>query len=423
VREFHSRLTLAAEAVSRGWTVVIGRKIRPKHSEFYSFPPSVVVAKSANAGELDSILAFRERGHIYGVMDEEGLVIGDLEYHGRYRYPANVREAVDFSLLWGDLERTALGVGPDDPKHSVTGNPRLDLWRNEAFGLYDADVRRIRAKYGDFVLVPSTFGSALVSEDELRRRVEGSYPSSQFDAVFQRYKEVAAHLGYSLEGYRETLGRLGEAGIPVVFRPHPRDDIAELRRRVGNVPNVWIVGEGPATPWILASRGFVHLNCTTALEAILLGRHVIQHRPGHTPDEWMNFGVRQAGEPINDAAHLVSRLKDILSGSSLTLQGDQTDDVRRYASLDGGRSASARIMDKIEGLAKPASVAFERRSPLYAAKQNLKALLSKANGDKFPPTSAFEVERSLKAILAGRKTQLPFRCVTVADNLFEISPA
>jgi len=431
VRELHSRLVLGAEALSRGWNVIVGTRLNEKHRLFEDLPPSIIVAKSGMATEMRKICAFQQRGHIYGVMDEEGFVTNANSRYSQIRYPESIRDQVDFSLLWGPCQTEALGTSDTDKKHFITGNPRLDLWRNCGYGLYDDQVRSLRAKYGKFLLVPSSFMACLTPDEIAERRIKRYIPDNYIETILTKRRENAPHMKFVVESYKKVLSKIGRSGYSIIFRPHPADLLPVVKDHFSDIPNLVISGVGPITPWVLASSAILHFNCTTAIEATLLGRPVAQYQPelDHNSFEILsNLGVQGIGSQFEDIQKLIAWVSAHLSSDTDNRISREFGEIEKYAFLPSDRSCSEVIMNKLETLGKPEGyIELSRPNITMIAKRSLRGLIARAKDEKivapkFPETSKSEVKFTVHKILERSNRPTDFQCRKICSNLFHLIP-
>lgn len=69
----------------------------------------------------------------------------------------------------------------------------------------------------------------------------------------------------------------------IVLRPHPSERLSTWTDALKGHNNVFVVREGSAAPWIIASAVLIHTNCTTGTEAIALDRPAICVLPTDSP--------------------------------------------------------------------------------------------------------------------------------------------
>jgi surface carbohydrate biosynthesis protein len=234
-RELLSRLVLAEEARTRGYRVVLGEKNLLRNlCWIFRAPAGIILDKCGQICRSYPLLALKRRGFRYVVLDEEGIFFAH-----RRRAP----EASDL-MLFNSEYQLRLSQLPA-PRSDVVGNPRL---HPKALLPYLADeVRAIREKYREFVLICSSFDPRMTSS-------YGFAAEAELDA---RYRER----------FYEIIERLA-GRVPIVYRPHPSDG-DEFARRVAQL--VPVERRFTILPWITASRLVVNAKCTSSFEAVRLG--------------------------------------------------------------------------------------------------------------------------------------------------------
>ena len=110
----------------------------------------------------------------------------------------------------------------------------------------------------------STRGSA-----EAPRTKRSQWLQQDFTEVFARTFIADARRAY--EGILNTTEQLARdfPDVKFVLRPHPFEDATAYLRLRG--PNLSVRQEGSALEWIALCRLLIHQNCSTALEAIMMG--------------------------------------------------------------------------------------------------------------------------------------------------------
>ena len=63
----------------------------------------------------------------------------------------------------------------------------------------------------------------------------------------------------------------------IIIRPHPSESHDPWQRLAAELPNVSVIYEGNVAEWLLAANLLIHNNCTTGVEAYLLGRAAIAY--------------------------------------------------------------------------------------------------------------------------------------------------
>jgi surface carbohydrate biosynthesis protein len=174
-------------------------------------------------------------------------------------YPGT-EEFIDKYLCVGPKTyRAALIRFSDTPeKVSLTGWPRVDIWRKLGFSIYKEEIELIRKKHGSYLLFVSDFG---LNEDE-NIYIEGLKCVSPTDLNFQK----------TLKSIRQW--DLNPEIPKIVIRPHITEDKRLWKKVLGEASKTEIHKEFNVTPWVLASAGIIHRGSTVALEAKLAGKDV-----------------------------------------------------------------------------------------------------------------------------------------------------
>jgi surface carbohydrate biosynthesis protein len=234
-RELLSRLVLAEEARNRGYRVVLGEKNLLRNlCWMFRAPAGIILDKCGQICRSYPMLALKRRGFRYVVLDEEGIFFAH-----RRRAP----EASDLMLFNSEYQRRLSQLPA--PASDVVGNPRL---HPKALLPYLADeVRTIREKYGEFVLICSSFDPRMTS----------SYAFPEEAELDARYRQH----------FYELIERLAPR-VKLVYRPHPSDGDEFAARVAALVP---VERRFTILPWIAASRLVVNAKCTSSFEAVQLG--------------------------------------------------------------------------------------------------------------------------------------------------------
>lgn len=234
-RELLSRLVLAEEARRRGYRVVLGEKNLLRNlCWLFRAPQGIILDKCGQIAHSRPIRALKRRGFRYVVLDEEGIFFSHAE-----RAPGQ-----DDILLFNSEYQRRLSQRLTSPT-DVVGNPRLHP--RHLLPYLDEESAWIRAKYGEFVLICSSFDPQMLSSYALPEE-------AQLDARFR-------------EHFYEIIKRLAPR-MPLVYRPHPSDGEGFAHRVATLVP---VERRFPIAPWIAASKLVVNAKCTSSFDAARLG--------------------------------------------------------------------------------------------------------------------------------------------------------
>jgi surface carbohydrate biosynthesis protein len=182
-----------------------------------------------------------------------------------------------FHLAWGvRFDRILRSRGVPSGLIFRTGSPRLDFLRPD-MRHFSPGRETLSVLYGldpakRWVLVVGNFSLVSVSERFVREKVR------------QGRKEYPAAVERARWLYRRTLDwmqRLAEESldIEVIYRPHPAERLTpELVERVGRVPRLKLIAEGPIGDWILQAGSVFVWSSTSSVDALAADRPVFALR-------------------------------------------------------------------------------------------------------------------------------------------------
>ena len=288
-RELDSRLLLAAIAASHGFEVVLGQKwLIERNIEHMT--PGVYLSKTLTVRDAKMLKRAKEAGYITTAIDEEipGLVVHDRKFWWVSR---DAVDATDLIFLPGTYNSSAFAAcfGLEGGRVRRAANPRWDLLRKELRPVFAQEVADLRQRYGDFILVNSNLGATNSKKGDAKQMIQGLIDQGKVDAndteLLRDLDDIVAMEGTN----RAALIALLPAMVRrfpnqrIILRPHPSEVVENWRAWLSGCPQVEIVREGAAVPWILASHVLVHTNCTTGVEAIALDKPSICLVPTESP--------------------------------------------------------------------------------------------------------------------------------------------
>lgn len=228
----------------------------------------LVLVNYVRANNLDHVMAYRCEGIRVGVLDTEGVGGKTPAEFASMVAASGGAAAVDLYCVWGVAQQQALvevGVVPED-RVQVTGCPRYDYcappWKNalplpaEAPGyvLFNTNFPIINPRFSDG------------ADDEMTNAVKAGF-SREFAESYVRDARVA-HAGV-LALMETILTRW--PGQRFILRPHPFES-HECYRPLERHANFALRQEGTSVEWLNQARALLHLNCSTAVEAAMLGK-------------------------------------------------------------------------------------------------------------------------------------------------------
>lgn len=305
-REIDFKLVLASLLSDKSNCIYIGQhdflmKLVPKLQNGLYIGKNIFHKRAdIEHGERYTLLKSKNINVIY--LHEEGAVFKGNDENWKKvlssQYNLNFFDDQDVVCDWGDFQKEYDESRSGNLKIEVTGHPRFDLYKEKWNGYFEAEVADLKKKHGKFILVNgnySTYNHGLglayifsersgYDPDNITARLDRidfiKYTGNQCLSIVQLTHQLAVE-------YPDK---------EIVFRPHPSENQSFYETVFKGVKNIKVKHEGSVNAWILASEAIIHDGCTTALEASLAGKPVINFKPVSSKknDIWLpnQLGVR-----------------------------------------------------------------------------------------------------------------------------------
>lgn len=435
-REFDGKALLSFVAAERGWGAILGKNVRRKDY----VRPGLFLENSISPGRLPDIKESLKFGHKVCAWCEEGLVYLYPEEYGRRRVEHDSYDLLSHYFAWGKNQAhdMANDLGCDREKIVVTGNPRFDLLRPDLRAIFSERVKEIRAKYGSFILMNTRFAryNSLIGSDAIisRMRKRGKLRTEEHEAEAKGYVEFQRATFHEFVQAAKTLSQQHKEH-KIVIRPHPSESHVPWLELAANTENIEVVYDGNVAEWILASDICIHNNCTTGVEAYMLGAMPVSYRPVRDKrfDTYLPSALSMEAFTLNDLCDLVSRsLKDSkLTPSPDVLKMKET--ARRFIGNIEGPLACDRIMDVLDGLEIAQEPVFKedarlddvvsatrkRLRPIKDAFRDTEALRKRQYGhQKFPGVNLTEAQALLRSAQSATSRFGNVKIRQLEDNVF-----
>jgi surface carbohydrate biosynthesis protein len=358
VRELDAKLLLACVAVERGLSCILGSRTEVDYC-VGRFAPSIYFSKSMTRKSRVLFRILHHLGSEIVVQDEECMAYNSAEHYHACRLSPETLPRVATLFAWG---RDSADLLRSYPSYSGTaihtvGSPRVDLLRPELREFFEDDVRRIRERFGKFVLINSNFAMVNGFFDSFNVLKTPSSPGAEpklgasgFGTTREFSKGYAAHRTALFEAFKGLLPRLGEAfpDYTFILRPHPSERREPWIDAARPLPNVHVVHEGNVIPWLLAADALIHNGCTTAVEAAVAGTPVVSFQPAKA-DPYDADLPNRLGRQATSVDELCEILRGVLNGEfeGVPVPGASRLLEEHLAALDGPL-ASDRILDVLE---------------------------------------------------------------------------
>lgn len=311
--------------------------------DVYAIDADFVLLNYVRSNNKQHLMNYLMDGRGVGVLDTEGAGGKNADEFAQLVNQAGAAHLVDLYFTWGPSQKQALvnqKVVAAEKVH-VSGCPRYDFcalpWRHSL---------EKPAIEGSYVLVNTNFPIVNPRFSEGSGAELKAMLAAGFDEVFanQYIKDAKqAHAGI-IDMLNQLLPALPDTQF--VLRPHPfeaSDSYASLNK----FGNFQIRQEGTSVQWLNSATALVHLNCSTAVEAVMLGK------PAISP-AWLNTTALEVPGPHSVSAHcrnivdLIGTLQDAVAhpeGYGATAVSESWPLYGIYYKIDG--KACERIASQI----------------------------------------------------------------------------
>jgi surface carbohydrate biosynthesis protein len=286
--------------------------------DVFAIGADFVLENYIRPNNVGAIRSYRKAGIGVGVLDTEGTGGKSADEFAVLVGTTGATGELDLYCVWGSGQFKAiraLGL-VDEERLRLTGCPRYDYcaqpWRRT---LASPQVD------GRFVLVNTNFPVvnprfSLGQDAERNAMLQAGFSADFASKYIQDAKRAHAGMIGLME---ELLQRFPQWRF--ILRPHPfesKDAYASLERH----PNFEVRQTGTSVEWLNACDLLVHLNCSTALEAAMLGKKSISPRWLDTPTLHVPpaSAVSECADSLDELVAAVCRSLSKTSGSDATRQ-------------------------------------------------------------------------------------------------------
>ena len=284
VRELDGKLLLALHLLNNGFEIYIGAR-NGIFRELNFLKNAIYLAKSISKENKQRYQKLKNNNNDIFVQNVEGgILYKDVSGHFTYSYPKELMHFVNGVILYGDeLKEKFLEYNTKYPEKNilVSGEPRFDLLKNNLKEYYKSTTQKLANKYGNFILVNTSFSIAnpFVGEEQLFNHMEKSDGYS-ID-VIQNLKYKNSYFKDVMNDFITALEYLSNkyADLNFVIRPHPSESLHNYLEKFKEQKNIHVTNQGNVHPWILASKGVLHYDCTTGIESVLASKPTISYVP------------------------------------------------------------------------------------------------------------------------------------------------
>jgi surface carbohydrate biosynthesis protein len=433
-REFDAKLLLSAGALSRGYSVLIGK--RPKVMRVALNTCQGLYMYKDHTGISDNLIyePLSRCGIQSVALDEEGLVYRNPEIYIKNRVQVGTAfDHIRSVFCWGKEQYDILATNFNEIQNKVliTGNPRFDLLRKPFELICSDQADFLKNKYGSFVLINTNFASFNRAKfykasvvDNLRRN--GILISEDEEAI---YNNRILYQKKLYEKYVELVFSMSILlkDIRIIVRPHPSEEITMWQRDLAGLPNVSVIQQGNVHEWILASKAVIHTGCTTGIEAFLAEKPVLRYHPVYDA-EFEPYLPNCFGESFTDTQSLISRVREICcSDVQIKRDENQMELLQKHIANITGPFAYEKILDEIDKIASEYSGdrVIKDVKISVGPKEYLKRKLNHFSC-RFEKKLSLVIGKKMTKKLTGRTQKFPGISAKIVEEklnrLFEVAP-
>ena len=241
-------------------------------------------------------------------LDEEGPIYNWDSFTRKGRLPKKIISNSNKIFLYGNYEKNFV---EQKSKFYVTGHPKYDLLKREILNkVFNKEIKYIKKKYNNFILISSSFTQDVKGGYENYLR----YLKKIYDSENKK-KHFNTFLNYQKndnENYQELINftiKLAQR-FPkkkIIFRPHPSQDVNKVKSRFpDDLKNINIIKKFQITPWIDLCNTYVHSHCTTSYEAAILKKNIITIIKNHNTEHKFNPLRFKIGNYFTNASSALS---------------------------------------------------------------------------------------------------------------------
>lgn len=333
-RDIIWRLSLARQLQCNGIASYIGRADAINFISQYLIGGVLCGRLGGTSGrsEFDRRMIARLKkldGKIFYIHDEGGAFReSDYERETKLFYPSELFSDSVFERIyfWGRKQKAVFEGQSWLSKSMVVGAPRFDAHkRSMSYAQQTGD--KVYMALQPYVLVNSRFSNVLTSGDDVGSlskrmfdiRVEGG------DRKFKTDREIVEAMysrwSSSAHDYVEFITMLVKVcldnpNVSFILRPHPAEDDSWYLNNLSLIPNVTVLKHGDVQAAIEHSQIVIGSDCTTGLEALLLGKQYINYIPFPEKGE-NNIGLSEIGSLAHDATQVSGLVTQAIAGEQL----------------------------------------------------------------------------------------------------------
>lgn len=359
-RDFEGLVLVAAHLAKSNFEVLLIPMYKQRFVAKYQ-SVDIMVINYLRPNNLETFLDFKRAGIKVAVLDTEGVGGRDFEEFAGLVSQTKMTHLIDLYMFWGLGQMNAVekrGLVRAE-KAVVTGCPRYDFFAEPWSRTIESNIIN-----NDFILFNTNFPTvnpkfSKGKGDEYKTLLSVGFTTALAKEIVDQ--NLKAYAGM------KALIKLAATSMPAqmfVLRPHPFEDIKGYDD-LTEFSNIKVIQHGSSNSWISNSKCLVHLNCSTAVEAALMGKVVLS--PG-----WLNNSAihRSLPDALSKSVGSIEEMIGILNTDensadlTSTSSGEMVPALIQESFHDIDGKSASRVTEAIIGLANGSceSVAVQNRT-------------------------------------------------------------
>ena len=281
--------------------------------DIIAIKPDLIVTNYLRPNNVELLKRYKKENIKICVLDTEGSPGKDIEKFSHFISNIKERNLVDLYCLWGTDQYNAFkkkNIFKDDVL-KITGCPRYDFCIHPYKKIFKTNFYK-----KEFILINTTFpvGNPKFTKsytEESQAMIDMGYDKEFAYKYAKDSFEINKKIISIIERLCETVPK-----INFVLRPHPFESRRPYEALL-RFPNIEINQTKTAIEWLNSCKALIHLNCQTAIEAVMLGKEPISI-------EWVNTPHLKIEGPPGEINHspknfdeLIFLIKKIINSNSL----------------------------------------------------------------------------------------------------------
>ena len=281
-RELFGKSLLIIEAINQGYKCIIAS--RQSFFKYFKYlPKGIFLCKSASRIDEIYIEYAIECGNEVVCLDEEGFVESSLDHLVRYRLTKKNISNIQKYFLWGKKQQDAFKI--EYPNYQDifinTGNPRVELWTNNFLDFYQNKLKEIKEKFGNYILIPTSFSPANHYYGSKNRIDMFSNIYGLKDNDLDRELDYVNFVKGLLDEYLLLIPEISKhfSNIKILIKVHPSEKTLTWKELEKINKNIIVCQNYTVSELIKGSSLVIQSESTTAVEAYLSKIPVISYIP------------------------------------------------------------------------------------------------------------------------------------------------